>query len=394
MSRLSAGGGCETHDPRYTLWGRTSPIVDVYPLIFEPIFKPRIWGGRKLESLFSKALPGQDPIGESWELADLEEDQSIATAGPAAGKTLGEIVRAWGTKLIGRAPLFDGRFPLLIKFLDARDTLSIQVHPNEAMAKKLGGRVRIKNEAWYVIDAEDDACIYRGLRDGIDASALKRAIDQRKVESVLKRIAVRKGHIYYLPSGTIHALGAGVVVAEVQTPSDVTYRVYDWDRVDPATGRPRELHLEQALQCISYDAGPIVGEESQHVASVWTAVTSLIRCDSFVIERVRMVEGVEQPIPYEEMVIWIVLEGRGQLTCDGCPKPIPFKAGDTVLLPAALGNGQVKTLEICVWLEVSLPVPSSLTGLERPAQETLRTPSGPADGFVTLRLPDEPASPS
>ncbi len=364
--------------------------MDVYPLIFKPIFKPKIWGGRKLESLLGKQLPAGAQIGESWELADLEDDQSLVTAGPAAGRGLGELVREWGPELIGRAPLFEGRFPLLIKFLDATETLSVQVHPNTAMAKRLGGRVRVKNEAWYIIDAEEHGCIYRGLRPGTDADALKRAIKEQRVESVLNHIPVRKGHCYYLPSGTIHALGAGVTVAEVQTPSDITYRVYDWNRVDPSTGKARELHIEQALECTSFDEAPIAGEDRQHIASVWTSVTSLVRCDSFVIERVRMVEGVEQEFAYAEMVIWIILEGRGTIEHAGSCSPVTFTTGNTVVLPAGLKKGSVRTESNCMWLEVTIPIASSLADYERPDRATLAEPPTGGDKFVPLRINGKP----
>ena len=370
--------------------------MNVYPLVFEPIFKPKIWGGRKLAALLDKRLPDREPIGESWEIADLEDDQSVVVDGPARGKRLGELVREWGADLIGRASLFEGRFPLLIKFLDATQTLSVQVHPNEAMARRLGGRVRIKNEAWYVLDAEEDGFIYRGVRPGVDADSFARAIQASNVEPLLKRINVRKGHCYYLPSGTVHSLGAGVTVAEVQTPSDVTYRVYDWNRIDEATGRPRELHVEEALQCISFDPSPIAGsvasplvggasEVPQHVASVWTSVTSLVRCESFVIERVRMVEGVEQKIPYDEMVIWIILEGKGSIACDGPGSPVRFRRGDTVLLPAAVKGGRVKTEANCMWLEVTIPIRSSLAEFERPQRSALAAPE-PGGRYVPLSI--------
>ena len=368
--------------------------MQAYPLIFEPIFKPKIWGGRKLQKLLAKCLPEGQRIGESWELADLEDDQSVIANGPARGCTLGELVREWGTDLIGRAPLFEGRFPLLIKFLDATETLSVQVHPDEAMARRMGGRVRVKNEAWYVIDADEHGFIYRGVREGVDADTLQQAIDSQHVESVLNRIRARQGHCYYLPSGTIHALGAGVTVAEVQTPSDVTYRVYDWNRVDPSTGRPRKLHLEQALQSVHYDTGPIEEEKHQHVASVWTAVTSLVRCQSFVIERVRIVDGVEQPIPYQEFVIWIVLEGQGAIAYGDGDSSVAFQAGNTVLMPASLENGRVKTEGNCMWLEVSIPVPSSLAGFERPQRDVRASPGARHNGgFVRLNMPPEPELP-
>ena len=195
------------------------------PLIFEPLFKPKIWGGRRLEELLDKPLPVDERIGESWELADLEDNQTAVSAGPARGKALGQLVKEWGGDLLGRASLFDGRFPLLIKYLDARENLSVQVHPNQAMADRLGGAVRIKNEYWYVIAADPGACIYRGLVDGVDRAAFERAIRDGTVETLLRRIPVRAGDGYYLPSGTIHALGAGVVAAEVETPSSEERRV-------------------------------------------------------------------------------------------------------------------------------------------------------------------------
>ncbi len=365
--------------------------MDVYPLVFEPILKPKIWGGRNLQKLLSKRLPPNEKIGESWEIADLEDDQSVVANGAARGETLGQLVKKWGSDLMGRAPLFDGRFPLLIKFLDAQDTLSVQVHPDEAYARQLGPRVRVKNEAWYVIDAAEDGFIYRGVRKGVDAEVLERAIEDQCVESVLERITVRKGHCYYLPSGTIHALGAGVTVAEVQTPSDITYRVYDWNRVDPGTGSPRELHLEQALKCISYDTSPIAGEHPEHLASVWASVTRLVNCDSFVIERVRMAEGVDQEISYQEFVIWIVLQGRGCMRSAHHGETYSFEKGDTVLLPAALENNRVEILEECMWLEVSLPIPSSLKDFERPDSASLKEPTAPADGFAQLNVPRRPA---
>lgn len=366
--------------------------MDIYPLIFKPILKKKIWGGRMLATALAKPLPEGDPIGESWEIADLEDDQSVVANGPARGKTLAELVRTWGERLVGKAPLFDGRFPLLIKYLDANQTLSVQVHPDEAMARRLGGRVRVKNEAWYVIEAAPEGFIYRGVREGVDSDALQRAIGEQRVESVLNRIQVRKGHCYYLPSGTIHALGAGVLVAEVQTPSDVTYRIYDWNRLDPSTGSPRELHLRQALECASYDTGPIAGETPEHVASVWTTVTRLVRCESFAIDRVNMVEGVDQEIPTGEFLIWMVLRGKGAITCRTLDKPLSFSVGDTILVPAGLDNARVQTHEDCTWLEVAYPLPSPLAGLDRADTRALREPAGTGEGFVPVNVPEEPSA--
>jgi len=362
--------------------------MDVFPLVFEPIVKPKIWGGRRLETLLRKRLPPGEQIGESWEIADLEDDQSVVAAGPAKGMTLSRLVRDWGTDMLGDAPLFEDRFPLLIKFLDAAQTLSVQVHPDQAMAKRLGGRVRVKNEAWYVIDSEPGGFIYRGVRPGVDAAFLRESIAEGRVEAALNRINVKKGHCYYLPSGTIHALGAGVLVAEVQTPSDITYRVYDWNRIDESTGRPRPLHLEQALECISYDSSPIAGEQPHHVASVWTAVTTLVRCESFGIDRVRMVEGVDQELPTGGFAIWMMLEGRASIACAGLAGAVEVGIGDTVLIPAGVRHGRVRTHEPCLWLEATISLPSALAEFGRPSREELAGPPGGA-GLVQLNPPPQ-----
>jgi mannose-6-phosphate isomerase len=337
--------------------------VAVCPLLFEPIYKPKIWGGRRFETLLGRTLPGPEPIGESWEVADLEQDQSVARAGDdARGRTLGQLVRDWGRDLFGQAELFGGRFPLLLKYLDAHDVLSVQVHPDAAMAAALGGNVRVKNEAWYILHADENGAIYRGLEPGTDERSFQAAIKAGRVQETLRRIPVSPGQCYYLPSGTVHALGAGVMVAEIQTPSDITYRVYDWDRIDPATGMGRELHIEQALQCITFEPREFVEEKRSHVASVWTSMTRLITCPSFIVERVRMTAGIDQPIPYAELVVWMVLEGRGRIGYGSGDSFVEFATGDTIVLPAGLGDARVITNADCVWLEITLPKGSKSVG--------------------------------
>ena len=331
--------------------------MEIHPLKFKPIPKRRIWGGRTLETMFGKELPPDEPIGESWELADLEEGQSVVAEGPAAGRTLGELVREWGTDLLGRAELFEGRFPLLIKFLDARENLSVQVHPDRAYVERHDEDARLKNEAWYVLDADPGGCIYRGLEPGVDRAQFREAIEAGTVESLMHRIDVHAGESYYLPSGTLHALGAGVVVAEIQTPSDTTFRVFDWNRVDRKTGKPRRLHVEQALECIhfgpeqeeAFAARPSLG------AGVWSQVERLVACPSFVVDRAMLDAGAERDIPYAEPVVWMVLEGRGAVRYGRGDHHVSFQRGDTLLLPAALERGRVAPEGECVWLEVTLP---------------------------------------
>ncbi|MBI1827781.1 MAG: class I mannose-6-phosphate isomerase [Planctomycetes bacterium] len=333
-----------------------------------------------------KKTAGAGRIGESWEVCDLGSEQSIVAVGPENGRTLTEIVRLWGSGLIGQAKLTDGGFPLLIKFLDAAEPLSVQVHPSSEVASQSAERIPYKHEAWYVIEAQPGACIYRGVKPGVEVKELKAALSEHRLVEALDCLPARPGHAFYLPSGTIHALGGGILAAEVQTPSDITYRLFDWDRVDSSTGRPRELHIEQALASATLEPVDPVHEGQQHVASLWTTVTSLIRCDSFVIERVRMAAGVEQVIPYEEMVIWIVLEGNGSIACEGIREAIPFGTGDTVLLPAGMHDARVRTHDCCLWLEVSVPVASSLSGFERPKRESPRG-DGPGETFVPLTVP-------
>jgi mannose-6-phosphate isomerase len=359
--------------------------MDVVPLIFEPIFKPKIWGGRRLESVVGKKLDTDEPIGESWEIADLENGQSVVRTGPAKGKTLEELVREWGKDLLGGAPLFEGRFPLLIKFLDAHDNLSVQVHPDQAMAKRLGGNVRVKNEAWYILHSEPNGAIYLGFQPGVTPESFRQSIADGTSASTLRRIAVKPGECYYLPSGTIHALGAGVLVAEVQTPSDTTYRVYDWDRVDPSTGVGRDLHITEALECTRFGSGDEGQQSRSHVASVWTTVTRLTACDSFIIEQVRMVEGVEQELPTGELTVWIVLEGKGEIHYPGPGEQLAFSRGDTVLIPAGLRDARLKTLTPCMWLEVTIPVRSELASYPKPDRAALNRPED--IGMVQLNLP-------
>ncbi|MBN2562992.1 MAG: class I mannose-6-phosphate isomerase [Phycisphaerae bacterium] len=333
--------------------------MQVCPLIFEPIYKPKIWGARNLERLFGKDLPPGEAIGESWECADLEAGQSVVARGPAKGKTLRQLVEEWGAALLGRVKLADGRFPLLIKFLDAAQDLSVQVHPDPETVKRLGGAVRVKHEAWYIIDAAEGAAIYRGMIPGATVEALSKAMAERPeaILDYMRKIPVRPGQTYFLPSGTLHALGEGVVVAEIQTPSDVTYRLYDYGRVRP--GSDAGLHVEEGLASIRTNLDFAEFEKRSHVSNVFTTVTRLVTCPSFIIEKVRFIEQVEQQIPYDEPVCWIVLEGRGEIHYDTTGKEM-FSRGDVVILPAKLEQARLKTLADCVWLEVTIPAPSGL----------------------------------
>ncbi len=244
-------------------------MSNAYPLILDPILKPKVWGGRRLAE-YGKHLPADEPTGESWELADLaststsggggDSAHSKITNGDLAGKSIRDAINQWGTDLLGDASLSpEGGFPLLVKYLDAREHLSIQVHPSPAYASA-HPEAHLKTESWFILDAQPDAdgnppVIYKGFKDGITADDLKNAIESGTVPEIMRTEHAVPGHCHTLPSGTVHALGAGVLVAEIQTPSDTTFRVYDWAKEYNRAGR--ELHIDQAVECASFDHPPV-----------------------------------------------------------------------------------------------------------------------------------------
>jgi mannose-6-phosphate isomerase len=219
------------------------------PLSFEPIFMERIWGGQRLKSEFGKKLPTQKPIGESWEIVDRPEAQSIVRNGPLRGKTLHELWTENRDEIFGDVP-DAARFPLLLKLLDAHDKLSLQVHPPEKVARKLGGEP--KTEFWYVAAVDPGAELYLGFRESITRKQFENALQNGTAANYLHKIRVKPDDAVFLPAGRFHAAGAGNVLIEIQQNSDTTYRVFDWNRVDDE-GKPRQLHIEKAVQCIDFD---------------------------------------------------------------------------------------------------------------------------------------------
>ncbi len=330
-----------------------------YPLLFEPILKEKVWGGRSLAEL-SKPLPPGTPIGESWELADLPESitggRSLIANGPLAGRTLREAIIDHGTAVMGGAKLTaEGGFPLLVKFLDARENLSVQVHPDRAYVSK-HPEASLKSEAWIIVKASPGAVIYKGIRPEVTAATFARHIADGTVVDDLVAVTVAPGDCHYLPSGTCHALGAGIVVAEIQTPSDTTFRVYDWGR----TGRA--LHLDQALECIAFGTPPRdAGPPDIPIELNGLRTTILARTGFFTLERLQTDRPLRHRIETSGMPeVWVVLAGGGLIETPDAPTT-PLSPGTTTLLPAALQDACAQLAADTVLIRITLPSP--LAGL-------------------------------
>ena len=220
-----------------------------YPIVFRPIFKERIWGGRSLESYYNKSLPSGRLIGESWEISDRPGDESTVINGKFTGASFRDLLSRFPDEIMGKTPLFRGRFPWLIKLLDARQDLSLQVHPPPALAEELGGEP--KDELWYVAHADVGAKVYAGLKHGVTKQQFEEAVASNSSTDLFHEISVNQGDSLYLPSGRVHALGSGLVIFEIQQNSDSTYRVHDWNRPG-IDGKLRELHISESLRCINF----------------------------------------------------------------------------------------------------------------------------------------------
>jgi len=296
------------------------------PLTFQPIFIERMWGGRRLEFEFHKKLPAQKRIGESWEIVDRPEAQSVVAVGSLCGKPLHELWTQEREEIFGDVQ-DTPRFPLLIKILDAQEKLSLQVHPPENVASKLGGEP--KSEFWYVAAANPDAEVFVGFREPITRDMFEERLRDGTVVDYIHKIAVQAGDAVFLPAGRVHAIGAGNLLVEIQQNSDTTYRVFDWNRIDPATGTKRDLHIEQAIQCIDFaDVQP---------KPIQSEGELLISHSLFEIRKWNLDEAREAA-PLGQFAIVCCLTGN--LSC----AKAELAPGDFFLIPAHLGDRQLKPL--------------------------------------------------
>ena len=254
-------------------------IYPDHPLQFSPILRSYLWGGERLASQLGKKPPENGVWAESWELVDHREAESVVSEGLFKGKTLRNLIESHSPEIMGyEAP--NDRFPLLLKYLDCQRVLSVQVHPDDAYGATMPVPDRGKTEAWYVIDSEPGAKIYAGLRPGIDREQLARAIQSGTTESCLHVLEPKPGDCIFIPAGTVHALGAGLLVAEIQQASDCTFRLFDWNRVDQ-DGNPRALHIEQALEVIDFQSGPTSAIDRQSTPIDSEGWRTLVDCDKF-----------------------------------------------------------------------------------------------------------------
>jgi mannose-6-phosphate isomerase len=303
----------------------------LYPLLFKPVFQERIWGGRNIEILYKKELPPQIPIGESWEISDRPEAQSVVINGPLAGKTLHWILENHPQELLGEAESFKGRFPLLVKILDARERLSLQVHPPASKAEALRGEP--KTEMWYITRAEPNAKLYVGLRKGTTKVEFEKRIGDGTVAECFHQIEVRAGDMMFLPSGRVHAIGAGLLIYEIQQNSDTTYRVFDWNRTD-AQGKPRQLHLKESLDCIDFeDFEPeIIRPEPMSAEGAEMHIQTLVEHALFNVEIVNATSVGQMDYSVEKPRIIGVVEG--EIRVENEDFPINIRAGQFCLVPA------------------------------------------------------------
>lgn len=318
------------------------------PLLqFEPILREYVWGGRRLAEL-GKPIGDGDRYAESWEVVDHGADQSVVVSGALAGKTLHELVAAHNAALFGRHASFR-QFPLLLKYLDCNRTLSVQVHPNDEQGAKLDPPDLGKTEAWVVLAAEPGSKIYAGLKPGVDRETLARELEQGTCEVCLHEFEPRVGDCLLIEAGTVHALGAGLLVAEIQQASDTTFRLFDWNRLD-ADGKPRPLHVRQALETIDYSRGPVDPVVTQPTGLPY--VERLVSCDKFVLDRWRL-DAPQKLVSDDRFHILTVIDGGAIVggECGSCE----LGRGSTVLVPASCSEVEIMPRGSAALLDMYLP---------------------------------------
>jgi mannose-6-phosphate isomerase len=320
----------------------------LYPLKFTPILKDKIWGGNRLKSVLNKQSTLEN-IGESWELSGVEGDVSVVNNGFLKGNSLEEIIEIYMGDIVGDAVFnkFDKEFPLLFKFIDANQDLSIQVHPDDQLSNERHNAYG-KTEMWYVIDAEPKSQLISGFVKPSSKDEYLDALKNDRLTDLLKAHEIKNGDTFFIPAGNVHAIGAGVLLAEIQQTSDITYRIYDYDRKDKE-GKLRELHTELALDAIDYKNTNVKVDYDSHKINV---AESLVSCDYFVTNVLNLTAKFERDVyPLDSFVVYMCLEGKASIICENGTSETIAK-GETVLIPASIQHievkpdAQVKLLEV------------------------------------------------
>ncbi len=328
--------------------------VPLYPLRFDPIFTTNLWGGRRLPDFLNRAVSHDDAVGEAWVLSDVDGSLSRVAGGPLAGATLRELLAADPARIVGAAKTPQGRFPLLLKFLDARQELSVQVHPNDAQAALLGPGKFGKTEAWVVLDRDPATSrLYSGFVEGVTANDFRAALKSKTTPDTLHSFTPAAGDCVFLEAGTVHAIGSNLFLFEVQQTSDITYRLYDWDRVDPKTKLPRELHIEEGLGCADFRRGPCRPVKPAVAVADGVRRECLVKCDYFTLERLTSAEPFRVGAPNQCRAV-VCVSGSGELESAGARYPLG--AGDVYLLPAEVGAARVRPVSELTLLECGLPL--------------------------------------
>ncbi|WP_395053813.1 type I phosphomannose isomerase catalytic subunit [Flavobacterium sp.] len=319
--------------------------LQCYPLQFEPILKDRIWGGTKLKSYLNKPIQS-NVTGESWEISTVENDVSIISNGIFKGKSFVELINLYPEEILGTKVYknFGKQFPLLFKYLDAREDLSIQLHPNDDLAKKRHNSFG-KTEMWYVMQADENARLIVGFKEKSNKEEYIKSIEDKKLLSILDTKKVSKGDVFFLETGTIHAIGAGIVIAEIQQTSDITYRIYDFDRVD-ANGNKRELHNDLALEAINYN---VVNAEKKY-KKIDNFVNEVVDCEYFTTNYIPLTDVLKFELNKESFKVLMCVEGNFELKLN--ETIYKYNVGDTILIPAFIDtfelSGKASLLEIYI----------------------------------------------
>ena len=325
----------------------------LYPLRFRPLFRRYIWGGRRLGDVLNKPIGEGDDYAESWEVVDHGDDQSLVAKGELAGQRLHTLMERHTDSLFGESGRFE-RFPLLFKLLDCQRNLSVQVHPNDVQGRRLDPPDLGKTEAWVILDAKPGSKVYAGVKRGFDRPAFEREIVRGTTDLCLHVIEPLPGDCIFVPAGTVHALGAGLLVAEIQQSSDTTFRIFDWNRTD-RDGKPRPLHIDQALDVIDFQAAPVAPQ--QPVALFEEHAVRLIECDKFILDRWTISTDVTLPSDQRFHILYVV---EGELEITGDPEPTPITAGHTLLMPAHCRESRtIRPRGTAVLLDMYLPSQSA-----------------------------------